>query len=82
VTGYKIFRCSGAACTPTAEIDTDTASPYSSTGLSASTLYGYAVSAFDAATNESIKSATQYATTNDPPGVGAASVRGRMKGFR
>ncbi|MBI2033835.1 MAG: fibronectin type III domain-containing protein [Candidatus Liptonbacteria bacterium] len=64
VTGYKVYRCTGAACTPTVLFTTlGVVTTYSDTGLLASTAYGYKVSAIDAAGNESVLSATASATT-------------------
>ena len=56
VTGYRIYR-NGAL------IGTSTITSYSNTGLSASTTYTYAVSAYDAAGNVSSQSASASATT-------------------
>lgn len=56
VTGYRILRDS-------VEIATTTATSYTDTGLTASTTYLYAVSAYDAAANES--SATSLSVTTD-----------------
>ena len=63
VTGYRIFRCQGAACTPSAQVATSTTNAYANTGLTASTTYTYAVAAFDAAGNASAASASVSATT-------------------
>ena len=58
VTGYKIFRNGGA--TP---ISTSSTNSYSDTSVSAGNTYTYTVSAYDAAGNESAKSASAGATT-------------------
>ncbi len=63
VTGYKIFRCSGASCSPESQITTISTASYSDTGLTASTTYGYSVAAYDAAGNVSEKSSVATATT-------------------
>ena len=60
VTGYKLYR--GA----TLINGSSSATSYSNTGLTASTLYSYTVSAFDARNNTSAASAAASATT---PGV-------------
>lgn len=60
VTGYKIFR-NGT------QIGTSASASYSDTGLSASTLYSYTVSAYDAASNNSSQSTGASATTQAPP---------------
>jgi hypothetical protein len=72
VTGYKVYRCSGASCTPTLLTTLGNVTSYPSTGLSASTLYRYQISAIDAANNESAKSAMTSATTQalPPPSTG------------
>jgi len=56
VTGYRIYRDG-------TQITTTTGITYSNTGLSASTLYTYTVSAYDAATNASAQSTGASATT-------------------
>ena len=63
VTGYKIYRCQGTACAPTAQIATSATNSYSNTGLTASTAYTYAVSAYDAAGNNSGQLVNASATT-------------------
>jgi hypothetical protein len=60
VTGYKLYR-NGSYVTTTST------NPYTDTNLSASTTYSYAVSAIDAANNESAKSGSVTATTQSPP---------------
>lgn len=64
VTGYNIYRCSGAACTPTLFQSVGIVTSFQNTGLTASTLYRYQVSAVDAAQNESTKSSIAEATTD------------------
>ena len=59
VTGYNIFRDAGF-------VASTTGTSYSDTGLATSTSYAYTVSAFDAAGNESARSATSSATTQAP----------------
>src|SRR5690606_19214287 len=59
VAGYRVFR-NGV------EIATALSSQFSDTGLSPSTSYAYQVSAFDAAGNESARSAVENATTLTP----------------
>jgi hypothetical protein len=60
VTGYKVFRNGTQIATPPSP-------PYSDTGLAPLTTYNYTVSAFDAAGNDSPKSAVVSATTLAPP---------------
>ena len=67
VTGYKVERCSGTSCTNFAEVGTPTATSYSDTGLSATTLYRYRVRATDAAGNNSNYSNIASATTPQAP---------------
>ena len=45
VTGYQVFRCQGAQCTPSTLIGTSTTTSYSNTGLTPNTLYRYRVRA-------------------------------------
>jgi hypothetical protein len=63
VTGYKVERCSGAACSNFAQIATPTATTFNDTGLAASTSYSYRVRATDAAGNLSSFSPTATAST-------------------
>jgi fibronectin type 3 domain-containing protein len=72
--GYKIYRCTGSSCTPTSQIATSTPVSYSDTGLSGSTAYTYAVSAYDNASNESAKSATTSATTQASADIQAPTI--------
>ena len=75
VTGYRIYRCAGSSCTPSTQIATSTTNSYSDTGFSASTTYTYAVSAVDAAGNESLQSGSASATTSSS-GSGGGSGSG------
>ena len=79
VTGYKVFR--NGVTTPIATVASNS---YSDTGLAANVTYSYAVSAVDAAGNESSKSGSISVTTlpvttdnvppSDPTGLAAAAV--------
>jgi glucose/arabinose dehydrogenase len=60
VTGYKVFR-NGT------QVATSPTTTYQDTGLAASTTYTYAVSAYDAAGNNSAQSTSASATTFSPP---------------
>src|SRR2546423_5729567 len=53
VTGYRVERCQGAACSNFAQIAAPTTSAFNDTGLTASTSYSYRVRATDAAGNHS-----------------------------
>jgi fibronectin type 3 domain-containing protein len=64
VTGYKVERCTGAACANFAQIATPTAITFNDTGLAASTSYSYRVRAYDAAGNNSGYSNTATAATS------------------
>ena len=66
VIGYRVFR--GGV-----QIGTSTTNTYQNTGLTASTTYSYAVSAYDAAGNASSQSGSASATTQAAPGGGSAS---------
>jgi chitodextrinase len=63
VTGYKVERCTGAACANFAQIAMPTTATFNDTGLTASTSYSYRVRANDAAGNNSAYSNTASATT-------------------
>lgn len=63
VTGYRIYRCQGSGCTPSAQLTTATGISYTDTGLTASTTYVYSISAYDAAGNVSDKTTGVGATT-------------------
>jgi len=65
VTGYRIYRCQGAGCTPSTQIATSPTNSYSNTGLSPSTTYVYRVAAYDAAGNTSGQSSQASATTQE-----------------
>jgi hypothetical protein len=76
VTGYKVYGCLAAACTPTLITTLGNVTSYSNTGLTASSLYRYQVSAIDAANNESAKSGMASTTTlaaSVPPSGGIAA---------
>ena len=64
VTGYRVERCEGAACTGFVEIGTPSGTSYSDTGLTADTAYRYRVRAADAAGNLSSYSSVVTATTD------------------
>jgi len=63
VTGYKVERCSVAACSNFAQVATPTTTTFNDTGLTASTSYSYRVHATDAAGNLSTFSNISSATT-------------------
>jgi RHS repeat-associated protein len=67
VTGYRMERCQGAACTTFVQIATPTATSFSDAGLSPSTSYSYRVRAADAAGNLSAYSNIASVTTQAPP---------------
>jgi chitodextrinase len=72
VTGYKVERCTGAACANFVQIATPTGITFNDTGLTAFTSYSYRVRANDAAGNNSGYSNTASATT--PAASGNISV--------
>ncbi|MDB5254500.1 MAG: hypothetical protein JWL80_566 [Parcubacteria group bacterium] len=80
VSYYNIYRCTGGACTPTVSIATTTSIFYANSGLATSTVYGYAVSAFDAAGNESSLSSTVATTTPASDTVAPAISAGSPSG--
>jgi chitodextrinase len=63
VTGYRVERCQGAACTSFAQVGTPTGTSFSDTGLAANTTYRFRVRAADAAGNLSAYSAIATAGT-------------------
>jgi glucose/arabinose dehydrogenase/chitodextrinase len=63
VTGYRIERCRGTACTSFTQIGTSTTRAFSSTGLAPNTTYRFRVRASDAARNLSPYSAVASART-------------------
>ena len=63
VTGYRVERCQGAACSNFVQVATPTGPSFNNTGLAASTSYSYRVRAADAAGNLSGYSSVQSATT-------------------
>src|ERR1700719_4492129 len=67
VTGYRVERCTGAACSNFAQIATPTGATFSDMGLAASTSYSYRVRATDAAGNLSAYSNTASVSTPAPP---------------
>jgi chitodextrinase len=67
VTGYRIYRCQGAGCTPTTQISTSGTNSYSDTGLTANTTYVYRVAAYDEAGNLSGQSNSTLAKTQALP---------------
>ena len=75
--GYQVFRCSGSSCSPTIQVGTSTTASFSDSGLSASTVYGYAVKSYDNAGNISAASTAAYATTGvNPPVISNIVVSG------
>ena len=83
VTGYRVERCQGAACTTFAQVASPSTTSYVDNGLAASTTYRYRVRAVDAAGNFSAYSSISTVTTpavsdgsppSDPTGLTAAAV--------
>jgi hypothetical protein len=74
VAGYRVFRCQGAGCSPTAQIATGPGTSYSDPTLSPSSAYTYAVSAFDASNNVSGQSAAASAVTHSLPSPAVSQV--------
>lgn len=65
VTGYKVYRCTGAGCSNFTQVGTPSGTTYNDTGLTVSTTYRYQVTALDARNNESARSTTVQAATNN-----------------
>ncbi|MGH8478341.1 MAG: LamG-like jellyroll fold domain-containing protein [Gammaproteobacteria bacterium] len=66
VKGYRVLRCTGAACVPTTMVAEVSGTTFADASLAPGTTYGYRVRAEDAAGNLSEPSATVSATTPDP----------------
>ncbi len=64
---YRILRCAGTGCTPSATIATTAGIIFSDTGVAPATTYGYAVAALDGDGNQSGPSPTVTATTAEAP---------------
>ena len=67
VTGYQVERCQYAGCTNFAQVATVTGTTYTSTGLTADTVYRFRVRATDAASNLSPYSNVASASTDVTP---------------
>src|SRR4029077_9414142 len=67
VTGYRIERCLGTACSSFGQTGTSTTASYSDTGLVSGASYSYRVLATDTAGNQSLYSNTVSATTTVTP---------------
>jgi chitodextrinase len=76
VSGYKVERCQGAACSNFTQIATPATTTYSDTGLVGSTSYSYRVRATDASGNLSSYSSAGTATTAPPLPVQISPARG------
>src|SRR5258708_2187309 len=82
VTGYLIYRCSGAGCTAFVKIGTSTTTTFTTTCPTASTSYSYEVQATDAAANGSVFSYIASASTASSGGSSiTVSVSPRRGGF-
>ncbi len=69
VTGYRVERCSGVACSNFAEISAPSSTTFNDSGLAGSTSYSYRVRATDAAGNLGSYSGTASAITPASPVV-------------
>ena len=67
VTGYRVERCLGAACSNFVQVGTPTGASFNDTGLAPATTYRYRVRAADAVPNLSGYSSIQNATTQAAP---------------
>ena len=76
ITGYRIYTCTGAACTAgTGTYTTATASPATLTGLTNGTVYGFAVRAVNSA-----GVGTASATVHTTPQFASATITSAIKG--
>ena len=78
VTGYRVERCQGVACTTFTQVSIPTGTTFDNTGLLPNTYYSYRVRATDAAGNLSDYSAT--ATTATMVDTTAPSIPGLLIG--
>nr|WP_225444805.1 S8 family serine peptidase [Pseudomarimonas arenosa] len=62
--GYRIFRCTGSACTNLTQVGTATTTSFTNSGLAARTAYTYRVRAVDGAGNLGAYSPVSVATTS------------------
>jgi predicted secreted protein len=62
--GYNIYRCTGAGCTPTAQVHTESTTSWSDTGLAYNTIYRYRLTAYNEV-GESAYSSVVSCTTAD-----------------
>lgn len=65
--GYRVLRCAGTGCTPTAVVATTATTSYGDTGVTPATTYVYGVAAIDGEGNQSGPSNAVTATTQEPP---------------
>jgi len=67
-TGYHIYRCAGASCTPTAMVHNQSTTSWSDIGLTSNTTYRYRLTAYNEA-GESSYSSIVSCTTYNPEAV-------------
>jgi hypothetical protein len=63
--GYKVYRCTGASCTPTASVHNESTTSWSDSGLTSNTTYRYRLTAYNEA-GESDYSSIVNCTTYNP----------------
>ncbi|TDV57824.1 cellulase family glycosylhydrolase [Actinophytocola oryzae] len=80
VTGYEIYRATGASGGTFALVGTSTGTTFTNTGLSAATTYRYNVRARDAVPNYSASSGTVSVTTQSGGGGGTGACRVNYSG--
>ena len=87
VTGYRVERCQGAACTTFAQVAAPSGTAFSDTGLASGTTYRYRVRAEDAAGNLGPYTSAASAATLDlqaptaPGTLAASAVNGSQVGL-
>ncbi|MFL5306458.1 MAG: fibronectin type III domain-containing protein [Polyangia bacterium] len=86
VTGYRVERCQGAACTAFTQLAVATAVTFSDTGLAAGVSYSYRVRASDAAGNlggySNVATATTLTADTTPPTAPSNVVATPVSGTR
>jgi hypothetical protein len=65
-TGYHVYRCTGASCTPTTQVHTESTTSWSDIGLTSSTTYRYRLTAYNEAGESGYSSIVSCTTEYNP----------------
>jgi hypothetical protein len=63
--GYNIYRCTGAGCTPSAQVHTGSTTSWPDTGLAPNTIYRYRLTAYNEAGESAYSSVVSCATADN-----------------